>query len=349
MCDLGYDAKDQVLGRFFCRGGAGLVGVDVVHGDDGDAGVDAFGCAAGVQGGQALDDIDAHLLGPLDHGGVDVAIADALEGVLKVVKGDHHQVVAVGKSRVGQDLGHGHGTGHADGNDAIQVLVSAQHGLADVHAFGKVVVGGDGIHHLDVGIFVGKDLVDAFHAFVEVGHDQRTGEDGDLALAAQRLGHHLSLLASGGDVVGAIVGHALRVGRIRVKGHDIDACRLRLGNDGFDRCGVQGGQADAVDTFVDQVFQDLDLLGGVAGGRCDPLVLDAVHVGACFLQAGQDVIVEGVCDLGYDAKDQILLGFWGGFVCGFFFFGSSFLGWCCFLCGCRFFRCLGPAGGQRQP
>ena len=101
-----------------------------------------------------------------------------------------------------------------DGDDAVEVGMRPQHGLTDIEALGKVIVGGDRVHQLDVGVLLGHDLLDAFDALVQVGHDQRSGHDGDLALAAQRLSDDLGLLTARGPVVGAVVGDAFGVWRI---------------------------------------------------------------------------------------------------------------------------------------
>ena len=220
----------------------------------------------------------------------------------------------------------------------------SQHRFAHIQALGKVIIGGDDVHHLNAGVLFGKDFFHALHPLVQVGHDQRSCEDRHLALATQRLGHHLGLLAPGRTVVGTIVRHPHGVRRVRVKGHHRDPGLFRLGDHRLHRCRLQRCQPDAVHPLVDQVLQDLHLLGRVSGGRRDPLVLHSVHPGRRFLQTSQYIVVERVRDLGHHAKNQLLR---RRCLLLLFLLRSrlGLLGRFCLLCRCYLLGCLRAASG----
>ena len=86
------------------------------------------------------------------------------------------------------------------------------------------------------------------------------GDDRDLALAVQQLHGLLAEDLPAGEVVDAVERHPLRLGRVRVPGHDRDARVDRLVDRFGQEVAVQRRDRDAVDLLGDRRLENLFLL-----------------------------------------------------------------------------------------
>ena len=216
---------------------------------------------------------------------------------------------ATGKPGVDHRLGGGDDADRGRRDDALEVRIGFDQALHLAIALVRDVVAVDGRDQLHLGIFgLGPFLLHHLDPDVLVRGLRGGGENGDVALVVQGLGHHLQALGADELIVGRVEMHDSAFGRdAGIERDHLDAAADGFLADGHQGVGVVGGNRDAVDLLRDQRIDDGDLLLGGGLGRAGVDQFDIAELLGGFHAAVAAGVEETVAErLGHQGDAQIV-------------------------------------------